>query len=184
MAEWISKYFEHILFVLLLIARLGDVVSTYLATPTLKLEANPIVRKFRWPFAILTILLSFSAYVNTQFAVVLLILSLFVSASNLGKLWMMRTLGEYEYSTMVFNLARRSKFSHALAIQLSASFFILVAGTVTIFLCDDPDHNWGYWIGMGIITYGVAMAFYGTISTIKLFRRVKKERENLSSENR
>ena len=31
--------------------------STYLATPTLKLEANAVVRKLRWPFAFLPLLL-------------------------------------------------------------------------------------------------------------------------------
>jgi hypothetical protein len=40
----------HVIAFLLLIARLGDVGSTYLLSPTLKLEANPIMRRLRWPF--------------------------------------------------------------------------------------------------------------------------------------
>jgi hypothetical protein len=39
----------HAVAFLLLLARIGDVGSTYLISPTLKLEANPIIRRLRWP---------------------------------------------------------------------------------------------------------------------------------------
>jgi hypothetical protein len=47
----------HTIAFLLLLARLGDIGSTYLATPNLKLEANVLARRFKWPFAWLTVLL-------------------------------------------------------------------------------------------------------------------------------
>jgi hypothetical protein len=37
--------FDHVLAALLLISRLGHIGTTYLITPTLRLEANPVVRK-------------------------------------------------------------------------------------------------------------------------------------------
>jgi hypothetical protein len=48
----------HVIAFLLLLARIGDVGSTYLISPTLKLEANPIIRRLRWPFAGITILVA------------------------------------------------------------------------------------------------------------------------------
>ena len=62
--------FTHVLFVLLLVARLGDVGTTFLATPRLRLEANPIARKFGWPFALLTLGVCFLPYYSIEAALV------------------------------------------------------------------------------------------------------------------
>jgi hypothetical protein len=50
------QWLTHLISFLLLLSRLGDIGSTYLITPTLKLEANPIVRRLKWRFAAVTIL--------------------------------------------------------------------------------------------------------------------------------
>jgi hypothetical protein len=50
---------DHLLCIMLLISRLGEVISAYLATLNLVLEMNPAIRKLRWPFAILTIFVCF-----------------------------------------------------------------------------------------------------------------------------
>jgi hypothetical protein len=59
MREYIITHvtIEQLLCALILVARLGDIGSTYLVTPNLLLEANPVVRKLRWPFALATLLL-------------------------------------------------------------------------------------------------------------------------------
>lgn len=49
-------HLERLLCALILISRLGDIGSTYLITPKLKLEANPILRKLGWWFAIASVL--------------------------------------------------------------------------------------------------------------------------------
>lgn len=41
---------EDVFCVRILITRIGDIVSTRLITPTLKIEANPIVRRLGWKF--------------------------------------------------------------------------------------------------------------------------------------
>ena len=40
-----DRFVVHVLCALLLLARVADLGTTYLATPSLALEANPIVRK-------------------------------------------------------------------------------------------------------------------------------------------
>jgi hypothetical protein len=51
---------EHLLSALILLSRFGDIGSTYLATPKLKLEMNPPLKKFGRGFAMATVVDSFS----------------------------------------------------------------------------------------------------------------------------
>src|SRR5450631_1271539 len=81
----------HLVAILLLLARIGDVGSTYLATPGLKLEANPVAKRFKWPYAILTIFAAAIPYYSLPMGLVVLVASLLVCASNFSRLWMMRT---------------------------------------------------------------------------------------------
>lgn len=166
--------FENLLCVLILVSRIGDIGSTYLVTPNLLLEANPIVRKFGWPFAFVTLLVCLIPYYSVEMGVVILVPSLLVSASNAGKIWFVRAYGEREYCDLIVRLARTSKLSHALAATLGSAFFVALAGGVLLFLSPDPETNGGYWFALGILCYAFIMAFYGCLSFIKLFRSVRR----------
>jgi hypothetical protein len=98
----------HVIAFLLLLARLGDIGSTYLISPTLKLETNPIVRRFRWPFAAATVLAAALAYYSLPVGVAFLIGSLLVCAANCSRVWLVRTLGESEYHLLLIRVARRA----------------------------------------------------------------------------
>ena len=98
----------HVLCALLLIARVGDIGTTYLVTPNLELEANPVVRKLGWPFALVTLGACFLPYVSMPAAVTALITFLLVSAGNAGKIWMVRTIGEKAYAALLIDVARWS----------------------------------------------------------------------------
>ena len=114
---------EHLLCAIILFARLGDIGSTYLATPSLKLEANPIMKRLGWWFAIATLFICLVPYYSTGLAVVVLIPSLMVSAANMGRIWFARAYGEAETHELIFRLARKSKLSHALIPTISAAAF-------------------------------------------------------------
>src|SRR5437867_966894 len=92
---------EHLLCVVILLSRLGDIGSTYLITPKLKLEANPIARKLGWGFAVATLLLCFVPYYSTALGIIVLIPSLMVSAANASKIWFVRAYGESEYHDLL-----------------------------------------------------------------------------------
>ena len=47
MNELIDGNLNQYFCILPLVGRLGDIISTYIATPKLKLEANPIIRKLK-----------------------------------------------------------------------------------------------------------------------------------------
>ncbi|MGD8594071.1 MAG: hypothetical protein PVF82_14660 [Gammaproteobacteria bacterium] len=64
-----ADYLPHLLAVLILIARIGDIGTTYLLWPNLKLETYPIFRRLRWPYAIATLLIYPIPYVSPRGAV-------------------------------------------------------------------------------------------------------------------
>ena len=167
----------HVLCALLLIARIGDVGTTFLVTPNLELEANPIVRKLGWPFALLTLLVCLFPYVNLPLAVAALMLSLLVSASNAGKIWMARTIGEKAYLALLLDLARNSRLWHALLCVAASAFFVALAGGTILLFYPEPNADWGFWLGSGVLLYAAAMWIYGSLAMIRLFRRAARTPE-------
>lgn len=89
--------FEHVLCFLILITRLGDIISTRLITPKLMLEANPVVKRLGWRFAVLTVLVCLIPYYNTGLGVTAFVTYCIVCWHNFGKVWLIRTMGEAEY---------------------------------------------------------------------------------------
>jgi hypothetical protein len=170
----------HILCALLLVARLGDIGTTWLATPKLLLEGNPIVRKLGWPYAWLTVVVCLLPYVSEPVAVVALVLSLLAAAGNAGRMWVMISLGEQAYADFLIQAARRSKLSYALGCVWAGAFFFGLVG-VTILMLSSPStlpgncsDGWGEFIGAGVLIYAAAVWVYGTLSVVRLFRRVGK----------
>src|ERR1700683_5031082 len=161
----------HVIAFLLLIARLGDVGSTYLISPTLKLEANPLVRRLRWPFACLTILASAIPYYSLPAGVAFLIGSLLVCASNCSRLWLVRTMGESEYHLLIIGIARRVPVGLSIVFcLLSPLCMAIIAGVILLFY-PSLQHDWGSWIAYGFLLYALVIGLYGSLA----FLRYRKE---------
>ena len=175
MREIIYAHFEHVLCGLIFISRLGDVLSTYLVTPKLTLEANPIVKKLGWRFAIFSIVVCIIPYFNTTAGIIVLVPSLLVSSTNISKIWFIKSMGEAEYANMLLRLVQKSKLSRAIIGVLVSSALMFLLGFVLWFLSPDPEKDWGYWFGLGIICYSFVIALYGSIYFVKLFRKARRE---------
>ena len=173
MKQFIYNNVEHLLCFFILVSRLADIVSTYLVSPTLRLESNPIVRKLGFRFTFLTLALCVIPYYHAGLALMVVVPSLLVASSNMSKYWTVKTYGEEEYARRMLVLASKSKFSHALFATLASAFFVILAGVVLLLL-SLQTHTWGYWFGSGIILYGVIMAAYGSLSLHVLFRKARK----------
>jgi len=174
MREFITNHFQHVLCGLIFVSRAGDIVSTFLLTAKLKLEANPIVKKLGWRFAVLTMLACLVPYYSTQAGIIILVPSLLVSASNTAKIWSVRALGETEYLNLLYRLARTTKLAHALAGVLVSALFIAMAGLVLLFLAPNPSVDWGFWYAIGILTYAFVVGFYGSIYVWRLFQTARR----------
>ena len=82
------------LFVLLLISRGMDVISTWVATPNMVLEGNPVAKKLGWKWGIpLNIAICFGFAFWPLPAIVISTTSVLVAARNFLSAWLMRSLG-------------------------------------------------------------------------------------------
>jgi len=173
MREFFFENFEHALCLLILLGRVGDVVSTYLLTPTLKLEGNLVAKKLGWKFAWLTLLVCLVPYYSPVLGVVVLVPSLLVSASNIGKIWFARSYGEKRLENLLLSLARSGRPASAILPVVFSSGFIVLAGVVLWLLSPDPDRDWGHWFAWGIISYGAVILLHGSLWYRRLFKRAR-----------
>jgi hypothetical protein len=171
MIDLFFENIEHSLAILVFISRLGDVGTTYLATPNLKLEANPLVRKLRWPFALFGFVLCLVPYYSTALAVVIIVVSLLVSASNGQRLWLLRTIGEDRYYDLLLSAASKAEMPSALAMLLLPGFFMTVLGGLILLFYPDPNFDWGFYVAMGVFLYAFVLLLYGPLSFFRLRRQ-------------
>ena len=161
---------------LLLLARIGDVGSTYLATPRLLLEANPIARRFRWPFAVLTIFAAAIPYYSLPIGLAVLVASLLVCASNFSKLWLMRAMGEREYHALVVRMAGRTRLAPGMLFVLAPAICMAALGGLLLYFYPDPESDWGYYFALGVFGYALAVAVWGSRAFLQ-FRREGREED-------
>jgi hypothetical protein len=86
------------LFGALLFSRGMDFLSTYIATPNLALEGNPIAKRLGWKFGglvNLTVCVVFAAW--PMVAIILVTTSLLIASKNFSVAWSMRSMGEAGY---------------------------------------------------------------------------------------
>lgn len=178
MREYFLSHLSHFLCGLLFLSRLGDIVSTYLVSPELKLEANPIAKKLGWSFALASLLVCLIPYYSAPMSIIILVPSLMVSASNTSKIWFARAYGESEYQELLQRMARRSRLSDSLVPNLAAAAFTALIGLILLLLCPDPQKDWGFWFGFGFLAYALAIAFHGSMFLLKLFRKAQSAQED------
>jgi hypothetical protein len=152
---------------LLLISRLGDIGSTYLASPKLELESNTVIRRFRWPFAVLTILVFIVPYWDIGSGIVLMVASLLVAASNSSKIWLIRAMGETEYYALMVRMAARAKPGPSLIYSLMPALFMSILGATVMYLYPSEHTDLGYHVGLGILGYALVVAFYGPTTFLR-----------------
>jgi hypothetical protein len=160
----------HVIAFLLLLSRLGDIGSTYLITPTLKLEANPIVRRLKWPFAGATVFIAALPYYSLPAGVAFLIGYLLVCASNCSRLWIARVLGETEYHLFLARVAGRAPIGLSIVFFLLSPLCMATIGGVILLFYPGLQKNWGAWIALGFLSYAVVVGLYGSLALLRLRR--------------
>lgn len=168
MLQFIHDNLEHVLCIAILVGRVGDIGSTYLITPRLKLEMNPVARRLRWPFALATLALCLVPYWNTAFAVPILVASLLVSALNLRAAWFARALGEERLLAMYLQAAVESRRWKALACVWASALFIVLAGLVLLVFYPRAQ-DWGLWYALGVVALGLVLGIHGTLFVRRIF---------------
>ena len=156
---------------LLVFARGMDFLSTWIATPNLVLEANPLARKLGWRMG-----LAVNAIVCAVFAlwalpaIVVATTSLLVASRNFQSAWLMRTLGEEQYRSWIAEHLAQTSLGLYLFCLLAQTLLVGGVGAGLMYFS-----NWSlvpFAIGMGIISYAVAVTFYTLLSVWRIRRSV------------
>jgi hypothetical protein len=148
-----------LLFALLVFARACDLLSTYLGTPNLVLEGNPVARRLGWKGGISVSLIMAMGYATWPLlALSITTTSLLVAARNLQSAWIMRSLGEANYRLWMADRLAESPRGLPLFCFWGESFLFGIVGVGLMWFARWQLVPFG--VGLGIAGYGVAVAFF------------------------
>lgn len=152
----------------LVFSRGMDFLSTWIATPNLVLEANPVAKKIGWRIGLVLngiIVVLIAAWPLP--AIVVITTSVLVAARNFQNAWLMRSMGEHEYRFWMSDRLRvaRSLYLYCLGAQ---TVLYTAAGGALMYFSYPMLVPFG--IGMGVITYSFAVLIYSLLSVSRLAR--------------
>ena len=171
---------------LLFVARGMDVLSTWIATPNMILEGNPLAKKLGWKWGLpVNLLLCFGFAFWPLPAIVISTTSVLVAARNFQSAWLMRSLGEQHYRE--WHIERVQETSITLYLFCLFGQTVLTgavgAGVILATNGNHQDAPVALAIGLGIIAYALAIAFYTTLGIVRLRRADKEDARKLVSQS-
>src|SRR5216684_1335440 len=169
-----------LMLLLLLLARGMDVLSTWVATPNLLLEGNPVAKKLGWRWGLP---INFGICLVLAFwplpAIVISTTSVLVAARNFQSAWLMRSLGEQLYRDWHIERVQETNVTLYLFCLFAQTSLTAGVGGALIFFSLRAHAREGepeiLAIGLGIIAYAVAVAFYTLLGIVRLRRSANNE---------
>jgi len=159
-----------LLFLLLVVSRGMDFLSTWVATPNMVLEGNPLAKKLGWKWGIpLNLVLCFGFAFWPLPAIVISTTSVLVAARNFQSAWLMRSLGEQFYRDWHIERVQETSITLYLFCLFAQTALTGSVGAAVIYLSklrNEPLLA----IGLGIVAYALAVAFYTLLSIWRLRR--------------
>ncbi|MFI5336020.1 MAG: hypothetical protein ACHQ5A_04505 [Opitutales bacterium] len=157
MHSFLINNLAHVVAGILFLSRIGDIGTTYLVTPTFMVEINPLARRLGWKYAIATLLVALIPYRSMPAGIVVVTVSLLVSAANAWEVLLARTLGEQEYARMVNAAMARTSLATGLFYLLLPSWFVGILGGTMLIFFPNPSSGWGFYFALGFLGYTFAM---------------------------
>ena len=158
-----------IMLALLLFARSMDFLSTWIATPNLVLEGNPLAKKLGWRWGILA---NLALGIGLAFwplpAIVICTTSVLVAARNFQSAWIMRSLGEISYRDWHVERFRRTHLGLYLLCLFGQTVLTAVVGAAIIYFSGLSPIPVA--IGLGVVAYAGAVLFYTLLSVWRMRR--------------
>lgn len=165
-----------LLVLLLTFARSMDFLSTWIATPNLVLEGNPIAKRLGWRWGIL---LNLALCVGLAFSPVTAIavstMSVLVAARNFQSAWLMRSMGEENYRDWYVARIQETRITLYLFCLAGNTLLTAAVGVAVIFFSKQLYIPLG--IGMGVVAYAMAVALYTTLAVWRLRRAARRHAE-------
>lgn len=154
MNNWVADNIEHILVLAILIARITDIATTYIATPKFKLEANPLIRKYKLPLIMASLSLALVPYATIKGAIIVLVVSLLVSVSNSLRLWLVKAVGEDAYYQLLLRAALAANFRLSIFLNILPGLIMLLLAACVFLFYPSPDRDMGFYFALGMMVYG------------------------------
>jgi len=154
---------------LLLSMRGADFLSTWVATPHLVLEGNPLAKKLGWKwgtFVNVAVCLIFAAWPLS--ALVIATTSALVAARNFQAAWLMRTLGEEQYREWYVQRLRETPLPLYLFCLLGQTLLVAAVGAALMLF--SGGRLPAFAIGLGIVAYAIAVVFYTSLALWRIRR--------------
>lgn len=154
----------------LLFCRGMDMLSTWVATPNLVLEGNPIAKVLGWRWGIpLNFIICFGLAFWPLPAIVISTTSALVAARNFQSAWLMRSMGEQAYRDWHIKRIQETRITLYLFCLGGNTLLSAAVGAAVIYFS-----RWAlvpFAIGVGIVSYGAAVAFYTCLAIWRLRRQ-------------
>jgi hypothetical protein len=169
-----------LMLVFLLASRFLDMFSTWVATPNMVLEGNPIAKTLGWRWGLpINALICFVMAFWALPAVVFSTTSTLVAARNFQSAWLMRSLGEDQYRDWHVQRIQETPITLYLLCLAGNTVLTAAVGTALIYFSDMSLVPFG--IGVGIVAYGAAVAVFTLIGMLRRHRATLRLRERVSA---
>jgi hypothetical protein len=158
-----------LLFLLLFVSRGMDFLSTWVATPNMVLEGNPIAKKLGWKWGIpLNVAMCLGLAFWPLPAIVISTTSVLVAARNFQSAWLMRSLGEQFYREWHIERVQETSITLYLFCLFAQTALTGGVGAAVIYFSEWRLVSLA--IGLGIVAYALAVAFYTLLGIWRLRR--------------
>lgn len=170
---------------ILVLGRGSDLFSTWLATPNLALEANPIAKGLGWRWGIplnLVLCLGFGCWPLP--AIILTTTSLLIASRNFQLAWLMRSMGESRYRAWM--VQRMSETSPALFVGclLAQTLIYGIVGAPLVWSGYRFQMLIPFAIGVGIVTFAIVVSFFTLLAMIRMRKQDKIMEHEVFQANR
>jgi hypothetical protein len=170
-----------LMFLLMFVSRGMDFLSTWVATPHMVLEGNPIAKKLGWKWGIvvnLALCVLFGFWPLP--AMVISTTSLLVAARNFRSAWLMRTMGEQAYRDWYVAQVQETRITLYLLCLAGNTLLTAAVGAGIIFFGSSSLVVVA--IGLGVVAYAGTVAFY-TLLAVWRMRRAALREQRLRARN-
>jgi hypothetical protein len=156
------------------VARGLDFLSTWLVTPKLELEANPLMRRTGFVrMALLNLPLLGLPFLHHGLSITFIVTSLLAAGTNLANGALARGMGEKRQLESQARAIRKLGVGAALAMNSAGALTVCLGGGFLMVLAGEAEsHAW--WGGLGVVMFGVVGLVHLNAAIVRLARRSER----------
>ena len=157
------------------VARLLDFLSTWVVTPRLELEANPLMRRMRWGrMALINLPLLGLPFLHAGLAITFIVTSLLAAGSNFIGGALAKGMGERRQLESQLRALREIGLLGALTLNSTGALIICLGGGFLMALAERTE-NHAWWGGLGVVMFGLVGLVHYNVAIVRLSRKAGKQ---------